>query len=1004
MSDIDWLNALSSKYPSFAGPTPQPAAQPATAPVVAPATSPASAPVQPAQPAPTVTTPADQTTPAQPPEPKPPDPYQVVAHAITLNENPFLGPAAQNPGSSATGDGQFLKDTWLSSIRQWRPDLLQGRTEQQILDLRKDPMLSQEMVANNARDNGVALGNARVEVDPGTLYMAHALGPNGAIAALRADPNTPLGSIIGWDVLAKNPSWGRNPTVGGFRTQMTNMTQAKMAETDSIDDRLQKLIGDPPQAAPAPAAPPAPPPQQSTGFPGTPASTPPPPGGPDQNAPPPTDDVQTRLQKLIGDPPQQLPNPANQTQFHTGTSQAGTYAPGSYTDAIPQPPGVTGPPKPAPKASDAPPAPDERDPSAAIAAGWNNAPTIFTPETQKTLDDQTPVLGALGHVGNAVLGAGEAVYGGLMHGLTTDLDALYPGLGRQVGGLIESETARNMGEGSVEPGTRDPATLPEPVAPKTIVDTPKPTGAQAGAPVPPDPVAAGKAYDGMTPQEKAQVVSDRQTQPTAVRDSNGTVTTDQTNYVPGTSPTAAVREPTPDNIAKYNAVAKNDPAQSMAAAQAADDAARKAYAGTIDTSTATETALKNKRSTDAQGDLDATFKNIGPYNPTADVQPVVQHIQDTLAGPTGKRPVIAGPMQSVLDRLYQTDATGSPVLDASGNRVLETDPATLYAVKQSINDMLDRSNPSNAGNIQARSQLMEIGSRLDQAISDGVGRGQAAAMRDMADQIDAGATPPKPWQNSAQLRSAADDLENHVYPDAYTSYKNQYAENSKPINEIHALRDAGFDNLANNGPMKLSSVQKVIDNLTNGVKSGDMDALSVSGETMQKLYNLRDDLARKERVINPTTGGVKPTAMPPAAVQQDIATQMAPANKLWSMAPHAANYLLNTLVGHNTLGPLAGTIADAVVQGGMNKLRSGAVSKATQGVLNSWTNDLMQLHPDWNGAPPPAPVPVKGVFRQPPLYGGGFSGPVGEFGQSPAFGYGINPLIQQNPTNQERAN
>ena len=78
--------------------------------------------------------------------------------------------------------------------------------------------------------------------------------------------------------------------------------------------------------------------------------------------------------------------------------------------------------------------------------------------------------------------------------------------------------------------------------------------------------------------------------------------------------------------------------------------------------------------------------------------------------------------------------------------------------------------------------------------------------------------------------------------------------------------------------------------------------------------------------------------------------------------------------GEFTVGD-KGTVADAVVQGQVNKLRSGAVSKATQGVLNNWTNVLTDLHPDWTGAPPPAPVPAAGVYRAPPLSGGGFNTP-----------------------------
>jgi len=51
-------------------------------------------------------------------------------------------PNARNKRSSATGAGQFLDETWLEMIRTYRRDLVEGRSEKEILELRLDPELT----------------------------------------------------------------------------------------------------------------------------------------------------------------------------------------------------------------------------------------------------------------------------------------------------------------------------------------------------------------------------------------------------------------------------------------------------------------------------------------------------------------------------------------------------------------------------------------------------------------------------------------------------------------------------------------------------------------------------------------------------------------------------------------------------------------------------------------------------------------------------------------------
>ena len=106
-------------------------------------------------------------------------------------------PNAKNKRSSATGLGQFLDETWLDMIRAHRPDLAKGgRSQAEILQLRRDPKTAREITARFTERNAEILRKRGLPVTPGTLYLAHFAGGAGAVAILSAMENADAALVM----------------------------------------------------------------------------------------------------------------------------------------------------------------------------------------------------------------------------------------------------------------------------------------------------------------------------------------------------------------------------------------------------------------------------------------------------------------------------------------------------------------------------------------------------------------------------------------------------------------------------------------------------------------------------------------------------------------------------------------------------------------------------------------------------------------------------------------
>ncbi|OQM75599.1 phage tail length tape measure family protein [Manganibacter manganicus] len=155
------------------------------------------------------------------------------------------GSKYKNDNSSASGAGQFIASTWLAMFKKYFPDRAAGLVqtmgkaagEKYILDLRKDAKLSEAMVERYIQENSRVLQKAGVAVNDASLYLAHFLGPQGAVNLLRASPTDAVSGILGQDQINANKSILQNKTAGQvveWAKQKMNLTNAELETTGRL--------------------------------------------------------------------------------------------------------------------------------------------------------------------------------------------------------------------------------------------------------------------------------------------------------------------------------------------------------------------------------------------------------------------------------------------------------------------------------------------------------------------------------------------------------------------------------------------------------------------------------------------------------------------------------------------------------------------------------------------------------------------------------------------------
>ncbi|MFD1985899.1 tape measure protein [Mesorhizobium newzealandense] len=166
-----------------------------------------------------------------------------VEHVVTAESGGKAN--AKNPNSSATGLGQFIESTWLALFRKYYPAEAANMSTDAILALRNDSQKSRELIEAYARENATTLQKAGVSVDEAALQLAHFLGPQGAIAVLKAAPGTPVADVLGAAQVKANPTiLGGGATVDdviGYAQKRAGITTALTQEIDLRTEQEKKI-------------------------------------------------------------------------------------------------------------------------------------------------------------------------------------------------------------------------------------------------------------------------------------------------------------------------------------------------------------------------------------------------------------------------------------------------------------------------------------------------------------------------------------------------------------------------------------------------------------------------------------------------------------------------------------------------------------------------------------------------------------------------------------------
>lgn len=186
----------------------------------------------------------------------------VLTKIMRVESNAILN--AKNGKSSATGLFQFIDETW-NKYADKHPDI--DRTDSKNGDGRLKAEQQHKVGILFTRDNSRALTEVLGGRPPsaGNIYLAHFAGAGGATSVLKADPKTPLDTLLSAKAMSSNAEiylatsdgkrkYFKNFTAGDLITWADRkMEQPESYEVMSVDERSawrkkQQVSSDTPDA------------------------------------------------------------------------------------------------------------------------------------------------------------------------------------------------------------------------------------------------------------------------------------------------------------------------------------------------------------------------------------------------------------------------------------------------------------------------------------------------------------------------------------------------------------------------------------------------------------------------------------------------------------------------------------------------------------------------------------------------------------------------------------
>ncbi len=312
---------------------------------------------------------------------------------------------------------------------------------------------------------------------------------------------------------------------------------------------------------------------------------------------------------------------------------------------------------------------------------------------------------------------------------------------------------------------------------------------------------------------------------------------DRNIYVPGVTPTMAEVEQSVNLARELKALGQAFPQVSQDAREiaAASNDARQSYFQQLAGGPADIMRAEGDRSAQAEADLAAAWTD----KKAADITPIVNLGADILASPDGRRSVVVSNVNDVLGKL----------LDGNGDAI--TDPEILYGVRKHIDDLLSKEAAAgNPQNIRAQANLLALKGELDGVIE------QAAP--------------------------------------GFGQYLENYASASRPIDEMTALQAVEPKLYDAQNRMTYAKVQQAMKQIVTARQADGINPYkSISDETMQGLWNLRDDLRRSAAAQELARTPGSDTAQNLMDIAKGVGGQLAGHAVAAAVAPGVGNLLFN---------------------------------------------------------------------------------------------------------------